>query len=256
MMYLVRVSGCCALPASWLPSRRQRRGDSDRTSGPRQASALSTRPASAPSFFHPLVSLISAAVTFLKDTLLLPLWSWRSKPRTAVLSCPLFVSIFPWLHRRKNADKTSFFQVPQLLPVIMPRRPAPSPLRLCPSGPVPRGTPKFVMPSIPLPTFQPVSVLPSTSIFTSSRRRTDRGLPPLDIFQDPIHREHHQVYGHMPTGSTSSVSSISPTSSWDSKCPSPVNAQIRAPWNHSGPMGTKLDFTNVLAPLKPVAISP
>ena len=138
----------------------------------------------------------------------------------------------------------------------MPRRPAPSPLRLCPPGPVPRGTPKFVMPSIPLPTFQPASVLPSTSTWTSSRRGTYRDLPPLVASQDPVHREQHQVYGHMPTGSTSSVSSISSTSSWDSRCPSPVNAPIRAPWNHSGLMGSKLDFTDVLAPLKPVAISP
>lgn len=162
------------------------------------------------------------------------LWSWRSKSRT-----------FPPL----------FFTVSRLQAKAMPRRPAPSPLRLCPPGPVPRGTPKFVMPSIPLPTFQPPSVLPSHSARTCSRRRTHTELPPL-VFQDTRSQEPHQVYGHMPSGSTSSVSSISSTSSWDSKCPSPVNFQVRAPWNHSGAMGSKLDLTNVLAPLKPVAISP
>lgn len=137
----------------------------------------------------------------------------------------------------------------------MPRRPAPSPLRLCPPGPVPRGTPKFVMPSIPLPTFQPPSVLPSYSTRTASRHRTHRELP-LPVFQDSEPKEQHQVYGHMPSGSTSSVSSISSTLSWGSECPSPVNPQIRGPWDHSGTMGSKLDFTNILAPLKPVAISP
>lgn len=138
----------------------------------------------------------------------------------------------------------------------MPRRPAPSPLRLCPPGPVPRGTPKFVMPSIPLPTFQPVAALPSISTWTSSRRTARRELPPLIVLQDTIPQEQHQIYGHMPSGSTSSVSSISSTLSWDSKCPSPVNAQVRAPWNHSGALGSKLDLTKVLAPLKPAAISP
>jgi len=146
--------------------------------------------------------------------------------------------------------------VSRLLISIMPRRPAPSPLRLSPPGPVTRGKPKFVMPTIPLPTFQPASVLPSTSTWTSSRRRANRVLSPLVIYQDPVYQTQHQVYGHMPSGSTSSVSSISSISSWDSKCPSPVNPAMRAPWNHSGPMGSKLDLTNVLAPLKPAAISP
>lgn len=134
----------------------------------------------------------------------------------------------------------------------MRRRSAPSPLRLCPPGPVPRGTPKFVMPTIPLPTFQPVSVLPSTT-WTPSRRSTHRDLPPLDISQHPVSQEQHQVYGHNPPGSTSSISS---TLSWDSKCPSPINAPVRGPWDHSGSMGSKLDLANVLAPPKPVAISP
>jgi hypothetical protein len=137
----------------------------------------------------------------------------------------------------------------------MRRRSAPSPLRLGPPGPVPRGTPKFVMPSIPLPTFQPISVLPSYPTRTSSRRSTHRDIPPLVASQDPGFQE-HRVYGHMPRGSNSSVSSISSTLSWDSKCPSPVNSQIRGPWDHSGTMGGKLDLNNVLAPLKPVAISP
>ncbi|KAF9642737.1 hypothetical protein BDM02DRAFT_3124200 [Thelephora ganbajun] len=138
----------------------------------------------------------------------------------------------------------------------MPRRPAPSPLRLCPPGPVPRDAPKFVMPSIPLPTFQPVPVLPPTSIWISSQRRTHKNLPLPAIFQNTVSQGQRQVYGHMPSGSTSSVSSISSTLSWDSKCPSPVNAPIRGPWDHSGAMGSKLDFANVLAPLKPVAIGP
>jgi len=138
----------------------------------------------------------------------------------------------------------------------MPRRPAPSPLRLGPPGPVPRGTPKYVMPSIPLPTFQPVAILPSTSAWIPSRRMTHRDLPPLAIFEDSVSQEQHQVYGHKPPGSTSSVSSISSASSWDFKCPSPVNAPIRGPWDHSGAMGSKLGSTDILAPLKPVAISP
>lgn len=150
---------------------------------------------------------------------------------------------------------THFFQVLRYLAEAMPRRPAPSPLRLCPPGPVPRGTPKFVMPTVPLPTFQPASALPSYSTRTSTRRGTHRELLPIG-FQGSSPQEQHSVYGHMPSGSTSSVSSISSTSSWDSKCPSPVNTQIRGPWNHSGLMGTKLDLTNVLAPLQPVAISP
>ncbi|KAF9792087.1 hypothetical protein BJ322DRAFT_1027018 [Thelephora terrestris] len=135
----------------------------------------------------------------------------------------------------------------------MPRRPAPTPLRLCPPGPVPRGTPKFVMPSIPLPTFQPPSALSSYSTRTSSRRRSHRELP---VFQDSEPKEQHQVYGHMPSGSTSSVSSISSTLSWDSKCSSPVSSQVRGPWDHSGSIGSKLDISNILAPPQPVAISP
>ena len=138
----------------------------------------------------------------------------------------------------------------------MPRRPAPSPLRLRPPGPVPRGASKFVMPSIPLPTFQPISVLPQTSTQAPSRRRTHRDLPLLVTFQGPASKEQHQVYGHKPPGSTSSVSSLSSTSSWDSKCPSPVNTLSRGPWDHSGTMGSKLDFTHLLAPPKPVAVSP
>jgi len=81
-------------------------------------------------------------------------------------------------------------------------------------------------------------------------------LPPIANFQDPVSQDKHQVYGHMPPGSTSSVSSISSNLSWDFKSLSPVNAPIRGPWDHSGAMGSKLDFTDVLAPLKPVAISP
>lgn len=153
----------------------------------------------------------------------------------------------------EGRKKLIILQLVQLHVEAMPRRPAPSPLRLCPPGPVPRGTPKFVMPSIPLPTFQPPSVLPSHPTRTHSRRRTHRELPAL-VFRDFKAQEQHQIYGHMPHGSTSSVSSISSTLSWDSRCPSPVNSQVLGPWDHSGAMGSKLDLTNVLAPLKPVAI--
>lgn len=184
------------------------------------------------------------------------LWSWRSKSQAIALPRPRLVSNCVTATREGTLTGHLFFQVSRSLTSIMPRRPAPSPLRLSPPGPVTRGKPKFVMPTIPLPTFQPVSVLPSTSIWTSSRRGTDRVLSPLVIYQDPVYQGQHQVYGHMPSGSTSSISSISSISSWDSKCPSPVNPTMQAPWNHSGPMGNKLDLANVLAPLKPVAISP
>lgn len=119
----------------------------------------------------------------------------------------------------------------------MPRRAPPTALRLV-TGPTPsRYSQKHVLPSVPLPTFQaiPSSSLPPRQTIDRRARTTHAHLPPLNI---PF---------AMSGGRSGNTSPVSATS---------MKAKIRGPWDHSGSIPLEFDVTSVLAPLKPVAVSP
>jgi len=125
----------------------------------------------------------------------------------------------------------------------MPRRPPPTALRLA-TGPTPlRNKPKHTLPSIPLPTFYPLRVKESDLQAATARQTTERcqtithtELPTLDILSLP--------YG-------SGSGNTSPASVGDGR-----GKIIKGPWDHSGSISLDFDVESVLAPLKPVAVSP
>jgi len=125
----------------------------------------------------------------------------------------------------------------------MPRRPPPTALRLATGPSPPRNKPKHTLPSIPLPTFYPLRVKESDlqARQTTERRQTimHRELPTLDILTLP--------YGSG-SGNTSPVSAGSMGEG--------RGKIIKGPWDHSGSISLDFDVESVLAPLKPVAVSP
>ncbi|KAI0928233.1 hypothetical protein AcV5_005862 [Taiwanofungus camphoratus] len=156
----------------------------------------------------------------------------------------------------------------------MPRRPAPTPLRLI-EGPLPsRGQPKHTLPSFPRPAYHPpVHIVRGPA----PRKRalvilepeephphmSHAQLPPLAIPAE----EGYEIVASSPTsaGSGSSEGQRSRasgnsvrTDGGRSRSPSPPSvAPIRAPWDrHARGFSLDLDLEAILAPPRPVAINP
>lgn len=132
----------------------------------------------------------------------------------------------------------------------MPRRPPPTALRLA-TGPTPRYNLKHVLPSIPLPTFHPLPISGSYSNYASAPRHTTERrqrithaeLPPLDI---PFFAD----------GNGSRSGNSSPTSAGSTSMKAGGGQIVRGPWDHSGSISFEFDVESMLAPLKPVVVSP
>ena len=128
----------------------------------------------------------------------------------------------------------------------MPRRPPPTSLRLVTGPTPPRHKPKHVLPSIPLPTFYPLRVKESDLQAAAARQTMERR-------QMMAHRELPTLDIPLPYGSgscnTSPVSAGSMREEGRGKI-------IKGPWDHSGCILVDFDVESVLAPLKPVAVSP
>lgn len=138
----------------------------------------------------------------------------------------------------------------------MPRRPPPTALRLATGPTPPRHYAKHVLPSIPLPTFYPSPAQqPDYLQAPASRKaielrqiiahtelvRTE--LPPLNIPFIPGHRR-----------SSSGADGTNPASAGSFR--DRRGQMLRGPWDHSGCISVGFDVESVLAPLKPVVVSP
>jgi|SRR5882762_7860566 hypothetical protein len=129
----------------------------------------------------------------------------------------------------------------------MPRRPPPTALRLA-TGPIPpRYQEKHVLPSVPLPTFHPHHIWESDFVYALAHRQaierphrlTHRQLSSLDIpFRSGLR-----------SGNTSPISAGSMGGARRKMI-------SRGPWDHSGSISLEFDVESVLAPLKPVVVSP
>lgn len=111
----------------------------------------------------------------------------------------------------------------------MPRRAPPTSLRLIQGPTPPRNAPKHTLPSMPRPTFHPS---PATKQPTVTRSRSAT-LPSLDIGLGG------ESEGRLLLTASPAVST----------------QKIRGPWDHSGCIAVVFDVENMLAPLKPVAVS-
>jgi len=132
----------------------------------------------------------------------------------------------------------------------MPRRPPPTALRLATGPTPPRYNPKHVLPSVPLPTFNPLPISGSHSTHASAPRQTierrqritHTEVPPLDI---PF----------FAAGNGSGSGNNSPTSAGSMQAGG-GKILVRGPWDHSGSIPFEFDVESILAPLKPVVVSP
>ncbi|KAF8078168.1 hypothetical protein FPV67DRAFT_38451 [Lyophyllum atratum] len=111
----------------------------------------------------------------------------------------------------------------------MRRRAPPTSLRLVQGPTPPRNAPKHTLPSVPRPAFHPTPAAKQTAPIRS--RSQSFLLPCLD----------------MAGSATTLESDVYPRSA--------VITKVRGPWDHSGCIAVEFDVENVLAPLKPVAIS-
>ncbi|KII88891.1 hypothetical protein PLICRDRAFT_40528 [Plicaturopsis crispa FD-325 SS-3] len=128
----------------------------------------------------------------------------------------------------------------------MTRRAAPTALRLIQGPTPPRGVPRHTMPSMPRPTFQPPAILV-------------RGPAPRSRSGSPRHEDTHMLHSQLPPlaipqGSSSYTSAAPPSSS--SSPETSDGMRMRGPWDHSRSISVPFDVGTVLAPPKPVAVSP
>lgn len=118
------------------------------------------------------------------------------------------------------------------IPIIMPRRPPPSALRLF-QGPLPpRSEPKHRLPSVPSPTFYPKGALP-------------RQLSPPPRVQPVCAR----MACTEPTRLSLDISGSSPTSN-----PCCATKRRRGPWDDSSSVDLRVDVDSLLAVPKPVVV--
>jgi len=132
----------------------------------------------------------------------------------------------------------------------MPRRQPPTALRLVTGPTPPRNRPKHTLPSIPAPTFHAASsITPKHAAPRQTAekraRMTFAQLPPLDI-----------SFTTTSSGNTSPVSAGSVKSVGSIKGLGAGGKVQRGPWDHSGTIALDINVESMLAPLKPVAVSP
>lgn len=121
------------------------------------------------------------------------------------------------------------------------RRAPPTALRLV-TGPIPpRSRPKHSLPSVPPPTFHPIPASSSQPIPRPALERRTR----INLTHFPS-MDNLNFYGNG-SGNSSPVSAGS--------C-STKGKVTRGPWDHSGSISMEFDVERVLAPPKPVAVSP
>ncbi|KDQ60577.1 hypothetical protein JAAARDRAFT_31544 [Jaapia argillacea MUCL 33604] len=143
----------------------------------------------------------------------------------------------------------------------MPRRPAPTPLRLVAGPTPPRGQPRHTLPSVPRPTFYPPSSVPrgpvtrartgSPDLPSSSLplmepdvniRLTHKHLPPLAIPQMNVRPS---PQGRRSSSTSSSYSSSGSTGDF-----------VRGPWDHSSSITVPVDLESLITIPKPAMVSP
>ncbi|CCM03845.1 uncharacterized protein FIBRA_05994 [Fibroporia radiculosa] len=155
----------------------------------------------------------------------------------------------------------------------MPRRPAPSPLRLV-QGPLPlRGKPKHTLPSLPRPVFHPPARLSQGPV---PRERTHALTSPPDDAENHLSRldvtplallslegamsPTSSIGGHS-DGMRSRTSLESSRSSGErsrSSSPPPEREiRIQGPWvKHARSFSLPIDINTIVVPPQPVAINP
>jgi len=152
----------------------------------------------------------------------------------------------------------------------MPRRPAPSPLRLV-DGPLPRrGKPKHTLPSIPRPAFHPPTRLTEGAAprerarsFTPEpalprEHTTLSELPPLAIpLLSGSSSPTSSSYSGSTVGRRSRTSSESSRLSGERSRLSMDEVKVHGPWEkHARSFSLPIDINTVVVPPRPVAINP
>lgn len=146
----------------------------------------------------------------------------------------------------------------------MPRRPAPSPLRLH-QGPLPaRGQPKHTLPSLPRPAFHPpVQAAPGPAPRSRAQSLAEHDEPPMHSTARErlpgVAAQPRSSFGSTRTSTDSGASSpVSAAASREGDAPPAAGTAsapvVRGPWDHSASIKVVLDISDVLPPPAPAAL--